>query len=126
MRNEKGIVFQAKTEKKQKGDSWPLLGAFLIPPVLQVVLIAIAIMFVAVPEILVAFGATIIIMAGIGALAIGHRMRKSAIEFRDTDAPFFDDDFFGPRIFRRPVFSRFHRGYWQSLTDTGIERSRVC
>jgi hypothetical protein len=56
--------------------------------------------------------AAIIIMAGIGALVIGHRMRKSEIEFRDTDTPFFDDDGFGPGIFRRPVFSRFDRHYW--------------
>jgi hypothetical protein len=69
-------------------------------------------MIVAVPEILVAFVAAIIIMAGIGALYIGHRMRKSEIEFRDTDTQFFDDDFFGRRIFSRPVFSRFHRNYW--------------
>ena len=77
-----------------------------------IILIAIAIMIVAVPEILVAFVAAIIIMAGIGALVIGHRMRKSAIEFRDMDTQFFDDDFFGRRFVRRPVFSRFHRNYW--------------
>ena len=77
-----------------------------------IILIAIAIMIVAVPEILVAFVAAIIIMAGIGALYIGHRMRKSEIEFRDTDTQFFDDDFFGRRILRRPVLSRFHRKYW--------------
>jgi len=77
-----------------------------------IILIAIAIIIVAVPEILVAFVAAIIIIAGIGALYIGHRMRKSEIEFRETDTQFFDDDFFGRRIFRRPVFSRFHRNYW--------------
>ena len=76
------------------------------------ILIAIAIMIVAVPEILVAFVAAIIIMAGIGALYIGHKMRKSHIEFGDTDTQFFDNNFFGRRIFRRPVFRRFYRNYW--------------
>ena len=77
-----------------------------------IILISIAIMIVAVPEILVAFAASIIIMAGIGALYIGHKMRKSEIEFRDTDTQFFDDDFFGRMIFRRPVFRRSNRDYW--------------
>ena len=77
-----------------------------------IILIAIAIMIVAVPEILVAFVAAIIIMAGIGALYIGHRMRKSEIQFRDTDTQFFDDDFFGRSFVRRPVFRRFYRNYW--------------
>ena len=77
-----------------------------------IILIAIAIMIVAVPEILVAFVTAIIIIAGIGALYIGHRMRKSEIEFRETDTQFFGDDFIGRRIFRRPVFSRLHRNQW--------------
>ena len=77
-----------------------------------IILISIAIMIVAVPEILVAFVASIIIMAGIGALYIGHKIRKSEIEFRDTDKQFFDDDFFGRRIVRRPVFRRSYRDFW--------------
>ena len=44
-----------------------------------IILILVAIMIVAVPEILVAFVASLIIMAGIGALYIGHKMRKSEI-----------------------------------------------
>ena len=52
-------------------------------------------MIVAVPEILVAFVASLIIMAGIEPLHIGHKMRKPGIEFRDTDAVFFDDGFWG-------------------------------
>jgi len=77
-----------------------------------IILILVAIMIVAVPEILVAFVASLIIMAGIGALYIGHKMRKSEIEFRDTGTQFFDDDFFGRRFVRRPVFRRFYRNYW--------------
>ena len=40
-------------------------------------LILIAILIITVPEILVAFIASMIIMAGIGVLYIGHRIRKS-------------------------------------------------
>ena len=43
----------------------------------SIILILIAIMIVAVPEILVVFLASIIIMAGLGALYIGHNMKKS-------------------------------------------------
>ena len=77
-----------------------------------IILIAIAIMIVVVPEILVAFVAAFVIMAGIGALYIGHKMRKSEIEFRDRDTQFFGDDFFGRRFVKRPVFRRFYRNYW--------------
>ena len=56
-------------------------------------LILIAIMIMAVPEILVVFLATSILMAGIGALYIGHMIRKSEIEFRDFDEWFLADDF---------------------------------
>ena len=60
-----------------------------------IILILIAIMIVAVPEIIVAFVASIIIMAGIGAQYLGHKMRKSELEFRHTDGRFSDEDFFG-------------------------------
>ena len=56
------------------------------------ILILIAIMIVAVPEILVAFVAAFMIMAGIGALYIGHMIRRSEIGFRKTDGWFFDKD----------------------------------
>ena len=49
-----------------------------------IILILIAIMIVAVPEIFIAFVAAAIIMAGIGALYIGHMMRKVEIEFRNA------------------------------------------
>lgn len=75
------------------------------------ILILIAIMIVAVPEILVAFLAALIIMAGIGALYIGHMIRKSDIEFRNTDGWFLDDDFCGRRFVRAPVFRRWFREF---------------
>jgi len=75
------------------------------------ILILIAIMIVAVPEILVAFVAASIIIAGIGALYIGHMIRKSEIEFRDSDGWFPDDDSYVWRFVRAPVFRRWYRGF---------------
>ena len=75
------------------------------------ILILIAIMIVAVPEILVAFLAALIIMAGIGALYIGHMIRKSDIEFRNTDGWILDDDFYGRRFVSAPVFRRWFREF---------------
>jgi hypothetical protein len=74
-----------------------------------VILILIAILVIAVPEILVAFVASLIIMAGIGALLIGHKIRKSGIDLRRTDDRFSDEDFFGRRYVRRPVFRDWNR-----------------
>ena len=73
------------------------------------ILILIAIIIVAFPEILVAFVASIIIMAGIGALYIGHRIRKSETESRHNGEWFSDEDFFGRRSVRRPVFKDWNR-----------------
>lgn len=76
-----------------------------------ILLILIAIFIVAVPEILVALIASMIIMAGIGALYIGHRMRKSEMEFRRTGEWFPDEDFFGRRFVRRPVSRDWNRWF---------------
>jgi len=78
-----------------------------------IALILVAIMIVAVPEILVAFVASVIIMAGIGALHIGHNIGKSEREFRGKGAGFFHDDFFGRGFTRRPLFRGFFLGnHW--------------
>ena len=69
-----------------------------------ITLILIAILIIAVPEILIAFIASIIILAGIGALYLGHKIRKSEIEFRNEGAWVSDEDFFGRRFLRRPIF----------------------
>ena len=74
-----------------------------------VTLILIAVLIVAVPEILVVFVASLIVMAGIGALYVGHMVRKSRIEFDSFDRTFFDDGWNTWRYARRPVF---RRGYW--------------
>ena len=76
-----------------------------------IILILIAILIVAVPEIIVAFVASIIIMVGIAALYIGHRIRKSEIEFRPTHEWSSDEDFFVRRFVRRPIFRDFRRWF---------------
>ena len=73
------------------------------------ILILIAIIILSVPEILVAFVASLIIIAGIGALYVGHRIRKSKIESRHNGEWFSDEDFFGRRFVRRPVFKDWNR-----------------
>jgi len=75
------------------------------------ILILIAIMIVAVPEILVAFVAALIIMAGIGALYVGHMIRKSDNEFKNAEQRFLDDDLRGWRFVRAPVLRRWFRGF---------------
>jgi hypothetical protein len=74
-----------------------------------ILLILMAILIVAMPEILVAIIASIIIMAGIGLLYLGHKMRKSEMIFRRTDEPFSDDDFFGRRFARRHISRDWRR-----------------
>lgn len=69
-----------------------------------IILILIAISIVAVPQILVVFVASVIIIAGIAVLYIGHKIRKSEIEFPQTDERFSDGDFFGHRFMRRDIF----------------------
>ena len=76
-----------------------------------IVLILIAIMVVAVPKILVAFVAASIIMAGIGALYIGHMIRKSETEFSNIGNWFYDNDLYGRQFARRPVFRRWYRDF---------------
>jgi hypothetical protein len=76
-----------------------------------IILILIAIMIVAVPEILIAFIASVIIVAGMGALYIGHKIRKSEIECGTTDDWSSDEDFFGRRFARKPVFRDWHRWF---------------
>ncbi len=74
-----------------------------------IALILLAILIIAVPEILIAFIASIIILTGIGALYIGHRIRKSKIELRNAGEWFSDEDFFGRRFVRRPIFKDWPR-----------------
>lgn len=72
------------------------------------ILFLIAFVIVAVPEVLVAFVAGLIMMAGIGALYIGHMLRRSKIEFRDMDGWFFDKDPYNWRCVKESIFRRWH------------------
>ena len=76
-----------------------------------ITLILIAIAIIAVPEILVAFIATAIIMAGITLLYIGHMVRKSEIEMRDSDEWFHGGGFFDGWFAKAPVYRRRHRRF---------------
>lgn len=69
-----------------------------------VILILLAVLIVAVPQILIAFIASVFIMAGLGALYIGHKFRKAEQQLGRSDDWFFDEDFFGRRFAGRPVF----------------------
>jgi hypothetical protein len=75
------------------------------------ILILVAITVVAVPEILIAFVAASIIMVGVGALYVGHMIRKSETEFSNIGEWFSDHDRYGWRFVRRPVFRRWYRGF---------------
>jgi hypothetical protein len=75
------------------------------------ILILIAIMIVAVPQILIAFVAALLIMVGIGALVIGHMMRKSEIEFRNPDGRFFAHDPKTWSFVRTPPSGRIYREF---------------
>ena len=74
-----------------------------------IILLLLAITIIAVPEIIVAFIAATIIMAGIGALYIGHRIRKSEIEVRKVDEWISDEDSFGRRFVRNPFTKDWRR-----------------
>jgi hypothetical protein len=78
---------------------------YYIPGIL---LITFAAVIMAFPEILVAFVAALIIMAGIGALYVGHMLRKSQTEYNSfNDTVFeFDDRYFN-RSFARIWRNRF-------------------
>ena len=54
-----------------------------------IMLILIALVIIVVPEILIVFIASLILMAGIGALYVGHRMRQSGVEIRQFENSFF-------------------------------------
>ena len=59
------------------------------------ILILIALLIVAVPEILVAFVVALVLMVGIGMLYFGHLMRKSEIELKNLETWFFESEPYG-------------------------------
>ena len=74
-------------------------------------LILIAIIIAAVPEIHIAVLAAFIIMVGIGALKIGHMIRKSEIENRDFDSRFVVDNPTEVWLKRAPIATRWYRKF---------------
>ena len=72
-----------------------------------IILILLAIMIVAVPEILIGFIAASIILTGIGALYIGHKIRRSEFEFKTNDEWFLESDSCGWWPRRAPIFRRW-------------------
>jgi hypothetical protein len=76
-----------------------------------IVLILIAIMVVVLPEIIVAFVAAMIIMAGIVALYIGHKLRKSKMGLQHEDNWFSKEDILGGGSFRRHFYKDWQRWF---------------
>ena len=72
--------------------------------------ILIGIMILAVPEIFIAFIGITIVIGGIIALHIGHKIRESGTELRNhLDNWFSDEDYFGSRYVRIPVFRDYRK-----------------
>ena len=64
------------------------------------------------PEILIALFASIIIMAGIGALYIGKRLGESERGFKNTYRSGFNDDFVeNYRTVNKPYFRHYRRWF---------------
>ena len=78
---------------------------FYIPGAL---LVLVALVIVMVPQVLVAFIAALFVMAGIGALRVGHHIRKSTPASRDFEGGYGENDFFGRQFDRVPVSIRWH------------------
>jgi hypothetical protein len=68
------------------------------------ILIFIALLIVAVPEILIALAAASMILLGTGALYIGHLARKSEQEWDVLNSSLFGDDLRGWRVLRNTGF----------------------
>ena len=75
------------------------------------ILILMALLIVAVPEILIALAAAFMIMLGVGGLYLGHMARKSEKGWNVSDGSFFGDDICGWRVVRAPIFRRWYRGF---------------
>jgi hypothetical protein len=72
-----------------------------------ILLILMAMMIVAFPEILVALVAASIIVAGVGALCVGHVLRKTHMGFRNAMRGTFHEDPYG-----EPFQGRPRSGWW--------------
>jgi ABC-type transport system involved in cytochrome bd biosynthesis fused ATPase/permease subunit len=75
------------------------------------ILILMALLIVALPEVLIALVAASMIMLGVVGLYIGHAARKSEKDWNVFDRRFFSDDLYGWHVVRAPVFRRWYRGF---------------
>jgi hypothetical protein len=75
------------------------------------ILILMALLIVAVPEILIASVAALMIMLGAAGLYMGHLARKSEKDWNVFDGRILRDDLRGWRVVRIPVFRRWYRGF---------------
>ena len=83
---------------------------YYIPGILM---ISFALLIIAVPEILVAFVAAVMVLLGIGLLTLGHNMRKAEIRLKKPNASMFEDNIYGHRFVRSPIFARWYRKFDQ-------------
>jgi hypothetical protein len=75
------------------------------------ILILMALLIIAVPEILIALVVASMMMLGVGGLYIGHMARKTEKDWNRFDGRLFGDDLYGWRAVRVPVFRRWYRGF---------------
>ena len=75
------------------------------------ILILMAFLIVAVPEILITLAAALMIMLGACGLYIGHVARKSEKDWNVFDGRLFGDDLREWVVVRAPGFRRWYRGF---------------
>jgi hypothetical protein len=75
------------------------------------IVIAIAILIVYIPEILIAFVASAIIMIGILALYVGHLIRNSDRRLRSFDRWLWVDNSYGKEFFNTPRMKWWFRKF---------------
>ena len=74
-------------------------------------LILLAFIIPAVPEILIAVMAAMILFAGVVVCYVGHLIRKTEMSYRENAKVWFGNDGFTRQCFRRPVYGRDHRPF---------------
>jgi hypothetical protein len=72
------------------------------------ILVFLAVLIVAVPEILIAFVAASVLISGVGLLYLGHRMRRSAKDIWESRQGIHHDPFGDGPFVRQTVSSYWH------------------
>ena len=76
-----------------------------------VTMILFAFVILAVPEILVAVVATLVLLAGLSACYAGHMIRKAKIAYRQNGRLGMEDDSLVWAFLRHPVYGRNRRSF---------------